>query len=340
MTYYMYVSISGESKISIYTMNPETGLLAFKEDVALSSGPGPLAADPGGQFLYAGHRSTCEIQSFRIDRSTGGLAQIGSVEIEADPAYLATDRQGRFVLSAHYSAGMVGVHPIDADGAAGGPPIEWISTAPRAHCVLMDPSNRFVFIPHVVPGNVIFQFAFDENTGALTPNAVPRVEGGENQGPRHLCFHPHKDMVYSSDEQGSTVTAYHFDSSAGTLAAFQTISTLPPEGYDGEENAPAQIQITPSGKFLYAPNRGHESVACFRVDEETGKLSTIGYQPIEEHTRGISLDPQGRFLYTTGAASGRLASFRISEQTGALEPLENFAVGEGPMWVLFVRQED
>ena len=137
--------------------------------------------------------------------------------------------------------------------------------------------------------------------------------------------------------------AYHFDKTAGTLSPFQTIPTLPPEGYDeskgDEENSCSQITITPSGRFLYAPNRGHNSMACFKVDEETGELSTIGYQPIEAHTRGISLDPHGNFLYAAGARSGRLATFRISEQTGALEPLENFAVGKSPMWVLFVTQD-
>ena len=104
----------------------------------------------------------------------------------------------------------------------------------------------------------------------------------------------------------------------------------------GEEpNSCAQIRITPNGKFLYAPNRGHNSVACFRVDE-SGGLSTIGYTPIERHTRGTAIDPEGRFFYTTGVNSGRMASFTISQQTGALEPLENFEIGGSPMWVVIV----
>ena len=191
----------------------------------------------------------------------------------------------------------------------------------------------------MLPGNAIYQFHFDESSGTLTPNE-PHVEAPEGEGPRHFCFHPSQKFIYVSNENNSTVTAYHFDNTKGTLSSFQTVATLPPEGYvpGEEENSCSQIRITPNGKFLYAPNRGHNSVACFRIDA-SGGLSTIGYTPIERHTRGTAMDPEGRFFYTTGAYSGRMASFTISQQTGALEPLENFAVGESPMWVLIVDQQ-
>jgi 6-phosphogluconolactonase len=343
MTYYMYTSISGENKILIHTMDPETGLVQHKGEVELHDGPVPLAVDPEGKFLYTALRATHEVLSFRIDPGTGGLEQLGSTKLQETPCYLLTDRTGKFLFGAHYSTGAVSVNPINKDGVATDL-IQWLETDLRAHCVQIDSSNRFVLVPHVMPGNAVFQLELNQETGALTPNAVPKVVPEVEEGPRHCCFHPGKDIVYTSNEQGSSVTAYHFDATAGTLSPFQTIPNLPPEGYDpeegGEENSCSQIAITPAGKFLYAPNRGHNSMACFRVDEQTGKLSTIGYQAIEKHTRGISLDPQGKFLYATGAASGRMATFCISEQTGALEPLENFAVGEGPMWVQFVIQPD
>ena len=343
MTYYMYTSISGENKILIHTMDPDTGLLQHREDVELHGGPVPLAADPAGKFLYTALNSTSEVLSFSIDPGTGGLTQIGSTGLRETPCYLLADRRGKFLLGAHYSAGAVSVNPIAGDGAATDF-VQWLETAPRAHCVQIDASNRFVLVPHVMPGNAVFQLVLDQETGELSPNAVPKVVPAVEEGPRHCCFHPGKDIVYTSNEQGSSVTAYHFAAAAGTLSPFQTISNLPPEGHHpgtgGEKNSCSQIAITPSGRFLYAPNRGHDSMACFRIDEETGELSTIGYQAIEKHTRGISLDPQGKFLFATGAASGRMASFRISEKTGALEPLENLAVGQGPMWVQFVTQRD
>jgi 6-phosphogluconolactonase len=198
-----------------------------------------------------------------------------------------------------------------------------------------DPSNRFAFVPHIAGANGpnrIYQFKFDENTGRLTPNSTPQVIPAEEAGPRHFCFHPSRDMLYFSNEQDCSVTAYDFDSTAGTLTALQTVSTLP-EGYEGE-NSCAQIQISPSGRFLYAPNRGHDSIACFTVDPSTGLLTSLGQVPSEAVPRAFSIDPTGNFLYAAGLESGRLASYRIDGDTGELEPLEVYDVGEGPMWVL------
>jgi 6-phosphogluconolactonase len=338
MKHKVYLSIAGENKISIYNMNPETGKLQLQEDVVLDGGPGPLAVDPGGKFLYAGVRSNREISSFRIDQQTGGLSLTGTVSLEADPCYIATDNTGNFLLSAYYGAGAIAVHPIDQAGALGGPAIEWITTAPKAHCVLTDRSNKYAFLPHVDESNAIFQFLFDENTGALTPNAVPKVMGGENQGPRHFCFHPTKDFVYTSDEPGSSATAYKLDPSNGTLSPLQTISTLP-EGYD-ESNTCSQVHITPNGRFLYVSNRGHDSIAGFSIDDTTGLLTAIGQQPTEPTPRVFNLDPTGNFLFAGGQGSGKLATYRINSATGVLEPLETYTVGANPMWVLFIILND
>ncbi|MBM3242912.1 lactonase family protein [Candidatus Poribacteria bacterium] len=334
MKYQVYVSIAGENKISIFKMNPDTGKLLFQNDVAVSGGPGPLAVDPRCRFLYAGIRSTCQISSFHIDHSTGGLSLIRTISLDSDPCYIITDGKGKFLLSAYYGAGKVAVHPIGEDGAVGNSPIEWISTAEHAHCIQTDASNKFAFVPHTVEPNCIFQFNFDENTGKLTPNAIPKVTPEEKVGPRHFCFHPSKDIVYVSNEQDSSVTAYNFDQSAGTLTAFQTISTLP-EDYDGE-NTCAQIHLTPSGKFLYVSNRGHNSIAGFSTDDATGQLVSLGQQPTEPTPRAFTIDPTGNFLFAGGQGSGKLASYRINQQTGELKPLETYAVGKNPMWVLII----
>ncbi len=339
MTRFVYISIAGDNKISIFTMDQDSGRLTHKEDVHLHDGPGPMAIHPSQSVLYAALRSNKEVLSLRIDPATGSLSPAGSIRLEEGPAMISTDRKGGYLMAAYYGAGAVSVHPIDADGIAVDPQVLWEKTTARAHYIEADAGNQFVFVPHVLPGNAIYQFLFDENTGKLTPNE-PHVQPPEGEGPRHFCFHPSQKFVYTANEDSSTVTAYHFDHTKGTLSAFQTVSTLPPEGYvPGEEpNSCSQIRITPNGKFLYAPNRGHNSVACFRIDE-SGGLSTIGYTPIERHTRGTAMDPEGRFYYTTGTRSGRMASFAISPRTGALEPLENFAVGDTPMWVEIVSQE-
>jgi 6-phosphogluconolactonase len=334
MKYHVYTSIAGENKISIFKMNPDTGKLLSQGDVAVSGGPGPLAVDPLRRFLYAGIRTTREISSFRIDHGTGDLSLIGTISLDSDPCYIITDRKGKFLLSAYYGAGKVAVHPIGEDGTVGNSPIEWISTAEHAHCIQTDASNKFAFVPHTVEPNCIFQFKFDENTGKLTPNDIPRVIPEKKVGPRHFCFHPGKDIVYVSNEQGSSVTAYNFDQSAGTLTAFQTISTLPDDC--DKENTCAQIHITPSGKFLYVSNRGHDSIAGFSINNATGQLVSLGQQPTEATPRAFTIDVTGNFLFAAGQASGRLASYRIDAQTGALKPLGTYTIGKNPMWVLVV----
>ena len=334
MNYIIYVTLSGEDKILRLTMDPETGHLERIDDTATGAGPAPLCMDPEHRRLYVANRPANELATFRVDRSTGELTHQGTTGLDADPCYLATDNTGRFLLAAYYGAGKVTVHPIDENGLPHGPPIESIETARKAHFIETDASNRFALVPHVGESNAIFQYHFDESTGRLTPNAVPKVEGDKGQGPRHLVFHPTQEVVYSDNEQSSSVTAYRFQREAGTLEAFQTLSTLP-EDFAGE-NSNAQIRIHPTGKFLYASNRGHDSIACFHIDSATGTLSSLGQQPTESVPRAFNLDPDGNFLFASGLETGRLASCRILTN-GRLEPLRVYEVGRSPMWVLPVK---
>ena len=346
MPYYMYVSLQDDDKILVFGMDAGTGKLTPEAEVPAAGGPSASAISPDRKVLYVGHRNTKEISSFRIDPGTGGLTQIGRVSLPDSPTFLSTDRNGRFLLSAYYQGAHVAVHSIGDDGSVSDPPIEWLETAAAAHAIQTDPSNKFAFVPHIArlndsvmqpPGdalgpNAIFQFRFDENTGRLTPNSPLKVEPEEFLGPRHYCFHPNLNVVYFSDEQGCSVTGYHLDTSTGTLSAFQTITTLP-EGYSGR-NTCSQIQISPSGKFLYAPNRGHNSIAGFSVDASSGRLTAIGRVSTEAVPSAFSLDPEGNFLFAAGSETGRLASYRINGVTGELTPLETYSGGKRPMGVL------
>jgi 6-phosphogluconolactonase len=334
---YMYVSSQGEDKIVRFAMDPATGDLEPQGEVAVPGGPAPIAVDPGRRFLYVARRGECKISSFRIDQGTGGLTMIGTVDLPTDPCYLTTDRRGKFLLAAYYEGKGVSVHPIGDDGAANDLPVERRETARGAHSFQTDPSNRFAFVPHIAGRgpNEIWQFRFDEQTGRLTPNSPPKVTPEQPVGPRHFCFHPSKEMLYCSNEQGCSVTAYRFDTSTGTLTALQTMSTLPPD-YTGQ-NSCSQIQITASGKFLYAPNRGHNSIAGFAVDAITGLLTSIGQAPSEPVPRAFSLDPEGKFLYAAGLESGHLAAYRIDQDCGVLQPLKTYPVGARPMWVMLIR---
>ena len=332
--HYMYVALQDDDRISIFTMNPATGALSWQEDVAVEGGPAPLALSPDKRVLHVGRRGSQDIASYGVDPRTGSLSFLGAAPLQGEPVYVSTDRTGRFVLSAYYYQSTAAVHRVNGDGAAAFPPVEWRFTAHGAHAILTDRSNRFAYVPHIANRgpNRIFQFRFDERTGGLTPNDPPFHEPGEYLGPRALAFHPFLDVVYFSDEQGSSVTAYAIDPERGTLAPLQTISTLP-AGYTGA-NTCSQIRVSASGEFLFAPNRGHNSVASFRVDGATGRLTAAGRVGTEPVPRAFGLDPDGRFLFAAGQRSGRLASYRVDDESGELTPLETYEVGNNPMWVL------
>ena len=185
--------------------------------------------------------------------------------------------------------------------------------------------------PKNIPApNVIYQFRFDETTGALTHNDPPVLAQDDMIGPRHFTFHPSLDVVYFSNEQGCSVSSYRMDD-AGRLTAMQTVATLP-EGVE-IRNTCSQIQFTPDGSLLFAPNRGHNSIAGFAVDGD-GRLTPAGHVATEAVPSAFSLDPSGRFVYAAGSATGLLASYSVNGETGELTALDKYDVGARPMWVL------
>ena len=334
MPYYMYVAVQGDNKISVFTVDPDSGGMTLQTDVPVSGGPFTMAISPDRRYLYVGCREITQLVSFEIDQASGGLTQNGSVPLDSWPVYVATDRKGRFVLSSYYQGARVAVHPIGDDGSVGGDPVEWLETATGAHAMQTDPTNAYAFVPHIAGNgpNSIWQFRFDENTGHITPNSPATVDPEEFLGPRHFCFHPSLDVLYFSNEQGCSVSAYNLDASAGTLSLFQTVTTLPPEGFS-ERNTCSQIQITASGRFLYAPNRGHDSIACYTVDAATGELSSNGIVPSEPRPNALCLDLQDKFAYSAGQDSGQMAIFGVDGDTGQLTRLATHPLGEGPGWI-------
>jgi 6-phosphogluconolactonase len=346
MPHALYVCLQDDDKIAAFAMAEDTGQLTPKAEIPAAGGPSVLAISPDRRTLYAGHRTQPAISSFRIDPATGSLTPQGTIAQEHAPTFLAPDRTGRYLLCAYYQGGGAAVHPLAADGAVGAPSLGWLPTASGAHAIATDPTNRYAFIPHIArlndnvleppknnPGpNVIMQFRFDAQTGRLSPNSPLRVEMPEMTGPRHYCFHPAGDLVYFSNEQGCSITCYRVDRATGTLSAAQTITTLP-DGYTGR-NTCSQIHLTRSGRFLYTANRGHNSIAGFRVDAASGHLTAIGQVPTEAVPGAFALDPTGNFLVAAGTASGRLASYRVNGESGALTPLATLAVGKRPAAVL------
>ena len=356
MQTHLYLSIAGENRLAIYLFDNSNGKIEFQENVDVTGSPGPLTLSPCGNYLYAGLRSSKEIATFSIDEKTKQLTLQSTINLDADTCYIATDNSGKFLLSAYYGAGKVTVHKIGADKTIQKELLQTIETAPHAHYIETDASNRFVFVPHTIPENAIYQFLFDQDTGMLTENPFGHYHPDEPIGPRHYCESPNKPIIYSSNEQGSSISAYRYKTVAvaeksdgkntsdkpdytahdapGLLWEFQTISNLP-DDFDGD-NSCAQIHIDPHGKFLYATNRGHNSVAMYSIDEETGELTGLGHQPTEPVPRVFNIDETGNFLFAGGRDSGKLATYRINRQNGKLSELDVYEVGETPMWVLFL----
>lgn len=326
----VYITLQGDHKIAIYNLDSESGELSHQEDVEAVGGPAPFAVSPDNEYAYVGLRDDSKMASFDIDSSTGTLTRSGTTELESDPCYVSVDNTGRHLLSAYYAAGHIAVHPIDELGSLGGDATEWIATRHRAHCAQTDSTNSYTFLPHVDDSNAIYQYKFDDKTGKLTPNNPAVIEPPVGDGPRHYVYHPNGKFLYFDNEQGCSVTAYRFDSTTGTLEAFQTLSTLP-AGWSGE-NSCAQIHMNPDGKYLYAANRGHNSIAMYSVDGDSGELTSLGQQLSLGTPRAFCVDPTGKFMLVGGLDNGDLATYRI-ESNGTLSHLQTQLVGDQPMWI-------
>jgi 6-phosphogluconolactonase len=219
----LYVGLQDDDKIVTFSIDAGAAKLVPRAETPAVGAPSVFAVSPDRRVLYVGYRGTPGIESCRIDAASGALTSLGRVATEHPPTYLAADRAGKYLLSAYYQGAYAAVHPLGSDGAVSGPALDRQNTAPGAHAILTDPSNRFAFVPHIarqqdnvleppknIPGpNFIAQFRFDAATGRLHPNG--KLEPKEPIGPRHYCFHPTLDLVYFSDEQGCSVTAYRVD---------------------------------------------------------------------------------------------------------------------------------
>lgn len=335
MENHLYISLAGDDCILHFALDESTGQLSQIGAYDAPGRPAPLAMNPSNQILYVGCRETCELSAYKQNQETGQLTLQASISVPSDPCYLATDRSGHFLLSAYYQAGHIAVHALDSEGLPVHPAVEWLATGHGAHAIQTDPSNRFAFVPHIAGPkgpNMILQFLFNADTGHVRPNTSPRVVPPPQTGPRHYCFHPHLPILYFSNEQGCSVTAYRLHIEQGYLTPFQTISTLPPS-FSGQ-NTCAQIHISPDARYLYAPNRGANTIAGFTINRVTGRLTLINWAPAEPVPRAVNIDRLGNFLFAAGLESGTLTSYRINTSNGRLHPLTTFQIGKEPMWIL------
>lgn len=316
--------------------------------VAKTANPSFLALHPEGKLLYAvgelgefqGKKSGA-VTAFAI-KEDGSLAQINQQPSHgAAPCHLVVDNTGQHVLTANYTGGNVASLPIKDDGGLG-PATSIIQhdasgDKPRAHSINLDAANRFAIAADLGLDQVLV-YKFDEKTGKLSPNNPAYAEVSPGSGPRHFAFHPGGKFAYVINETKLTVTAFEYDAKLGTLKPLQTISTIPEDITDRKGFSTAEVQVHPSGKFVYGSNRGHDTITIFSVDEKTGKLARVGNQPIHGKTpRNFGVDPSGKYLLACGQNSNTIAVFRIDQNTGKLtligEPIE----APSPVCVKFVK---
>ena len=344
---------SGRSKgIYLLELDAKTGELTSKGLVARSADPSFLAIHPSKRYLYAVNELAQfegapggAVSGFAIDQTTGALTPINQKPTKgAAPCHLVVDRSGKNVLAANYYGGSITCLPIDDSGKLGDASafIQHRGTsvdpkrqeAPHAHSINVDAANRFAIVADLGLDKV-FTYRFDPMKGALASGDPRFVSIKPASGPRHFAFHPDGKHAYVINEMASTVTAFTYDPTNGSLSEIQTIATIPAE-FHGDTST-ADVQVHPSGKFLYGSNRGHNSIAMFRIDPATGKLTSLGQEPTKGKTpRNFGIDPSGRFLLAENQDSDTIVVFKIDQKTGKLEATGNWAQVPMPVCVKFL----
>jgi 6-phosphogluconolactonase len=329
-----------------------TGKLASPELAAESGDPSFVAVHPNGKYLYAVNElgnyegpNSGSISAFAIDPHSHKLTllnQVGSGG--AGPCHISFDRSGKYVLVANYDGGSVSVHPIGKDGRLGratsvvqhhgsGPDVDR-QQGPHAHWIGASPDNRFVMAADLGLDEVLV-YHFDASKGTLTPNDPAFAKAAPGSGPRHVAFHPSGNFVYLITEMAGEVTAFAFDPQKGSLAALQTLTTLPADYAGVKEDA--EIAVHPSGKFLYASIRGHDSIAMFSIDPAKGTLTSLGQVPTQGKTpRCFVIDPSGRYLLAANQVGHTIVVFKIDPATGALTPAGDTVDVQAPTSIAFL----
>ena len=331
--------------IYLFQMNPATGAMTKVEVFPNDSNPSCLALNPSGTRLYSGNeirtfqdQDSGSVSAYAITRGNGRLTLLNTVSSEgAGPAHLSVHPSGKHVLVANYFGGSVAVLPIEPDGrlgpasdakrnpgpvgaglASSAPPGSFALSGhdrPHAHMIQADPSGRFVLASDLGMDQ-IFIWRFDAAKGTLSANEPPSVHVPSGDGPRHFAFHPNGQWLYSIQEEGSTLVLFDYDATRGVLTERQTISTLP-QGFAGT-NYTSEVMVSSDGRFVYAANRLHDSIAVFSTGNRgeltfTGEAWTRGDYP-----RSFNIDPTGNYLYSCNQRSDAVTTFRINRNTGEL----------------------
>jgi 6-phosphogluconolactonase len=335
----------GDSK-GIYTMRFDTtkGFLTPPQLAVETQNPSFLALHPNGQFLYAcGEAGEGTVKAFAIDRGAVILKPLNSRPSKgSSPCHLVVDATGRNLLAVNYGPGSTIVYRLNPDGSIGeesafvqhsGSSVnERRQQGPHAHSVNLSKNNRFAVVADLGTDEYIV-YAFDAARGSITRQSAAKVKGGS--GPRHFSFHPNYRFAYGLNEMGSSVTVFRWSEEKGQLDEMATTTTLP-AGFAGENNC-AEILVHPSGKFVYASNRGHNSIAVFECDSKTGAVKLIDHTPTQgEIPRNFRLTPDGKWLLAANQNSASVVVFALNPATGKLTPNGQTARVAFPVCIKFL----
>ena len=348
---YVYVSNAEDGNVGVYTME-NNGTLRPGDRIEAGKLVMPMSVSPDKRFLYAAVRTKpYTVVTYAIDRKTGALKQLSKAPLADSFPFICVDRTGRYLLGASYGGHKVSVNAIDKNGKVSAP-LQVIPTAFNAHCIIVDKTNRYVFVPHL-GSDQIFQFRFNAKTGKLTANTPPIAQMPAGTGPRHIILSSDNRFAYLLSEMVGTVTTLSLDQKTGLLSEVSRVSILPPDSKlkpgvprapAGEGETPrdvsndiwaADLHLTPDGKYLYASERTSSILSAFSVDAATGKLTYLASTPTEKQPRGFRIHPDGKYMVVSGELSDTISSYAI-EANGALKLLGQYPTGKDSNWVEIV----
>lgn len=351
---FVYVSNAEDGDIGVYAMKSD-GTLSPGARVPAAKVVMPMAVSPDKRFLYAAARSKpYSVYVYAIDRRSGALNPVGSSPLAESFPYISLDRTGRFLFGASYGGAVVSVNAVGKDGRVAAKPIQVIPVGRNAHSIRIDATNKYVYTP-TLGSDEIFQFRFDAKTGRLASNTPSVVLMKAGTGPRHFITSKDNRFVYLLSELVGTVTTLALDAKTGLLTEVSIASAVPPDsklapgaprGAVGGPGGPpprdtsndiwaADLHLTPDGKFLYATERTHSTVAAFGVDGATGKLSYLGVTPTENQPRGFNISQDGKHMVVSGEKSDTVTVYAIGAD-GALKEVQKAPTGKGSNWVEIV----
>jgi 6-phosphogluconolactonase len=342
----------GSEGIYSFRFNPETGAVGPAELAVNTENPSFLAIDPQGKYLYAVN----EIDTFN-GKSAGAVSvyeieQSGKLKLQqqvssqgAGPAHLSLDNAGKFLLVANYNGGNFAIFPVKEDGGLGhftafiqdeGSGLDPNrQSEPHAHFIQATMDSRFVMVADLGTDRIMI-FKFDASNGSLTPGIPAFIELQPGAGPRHFTFSPSGTSLYVLNELSSSVAVFDFDPATAAYRSRQTISTLP-ENFEGNNTA-AQILVDMEGRFLYASNRGDNSIVQYAIDSDHGELKTVNWTPSGGRTpRNFAIDPTGRWLFAANQDSDNIILFRIDQENGRLTRTSQSMNINSPVCICFNR---